>query len=467
MKNKFIDKPLGYVLVLSTLFFGACHDQSNELDQTLANNQTSKMVNFSDYVQYIETLNFEDYAAANKKMKASKPEFEKMTNHILEMYERVEVEHSYQMEDGRLCDCIPTMQQPGLRRKGGSNQLETPPAFDPSSASISYDQSATGTTVIEDNTIEYSASTAPEQVPSDNYGNKRQCEEGSIPMIRLSINRMASFSSLDDFFHKCPNSDCFLGGEPDAKRDIQRRYAYINKNTSNWGGESWLNVWKPQTPSGNNSISQQWYASGSGNSNQTVEGGWKVTSNRTPDLFIYHTTGGYQPGTGCYNLDCAGFVQTDNHWTLGRSFNTISQTNGSQYDFKMKWYKNGTSGPWWLWLEGYDKGAGRWIGYYPSELYGSGTMATNATRVLFGGEVSYDNDVSSQSLEMGSGANASDGWAKAAYQRGVAYMTTSNQNYWMSSATDVETDPSCYTLNRTNSSGSWGTYFYFGGDQCN
>ena len=466
-KNKITTNPMGYLLIFSALLFGACQDQVENLNDTTEDHQTAKMVKFSDYIQYIERLDYEKYAADHKDLQAHKLEFEKMTDHILEMYEGVEVEQSYQMEDGRTCDCIPILQQPGLRTKGQSHRLEAPPAFNPSSMPAEADPSTTDQTTTDNKPAHQPETFVLEEAPFDNHGNRRQCEEGFIPMIRLDIDRMSSFSSLDNFFHKCPNQDCFLG-EENNKRNIQRRYAYLYHNTNNWGGESWLNIWKPQTPYGQNSISQQWYAAGSGNSTQTVEGGWLVFTNRTPSLFIYHTTGGYQPGTGCYNLDCQGFVQIDNHWAMGRSFNTLSRTNGSQYDFKMRWYKNGTSGPWWLWLEGYDKGTGRWIGYYPNGLYGAGPMASNATRVLFGGEVSYDNDVSSQSLQMGSGAGAAAGWSKAAYQRAVAYTTTSNQNYWMNTATLRETHPSCYTINRINtSSAAWGTYFYFGGASCN
>src|SRR5213594_1101278 len=54
------------------------------------------------------------------------------------------------------------------------------------------------------------------------------------------------------------------------------RWAWGEQTVNNAGGDSRLNVWKPDPKPGVFSLSQHWYVGGSGESTQTVEGGWQV-----------------------------------------------------------------------------------------------------------------------------------------------------------------------------------------------
>ncbi len=472
MKSKQLKKKSGssllevlrHFLLLGMLVLFSCEQENlqEDVDNSDQDNTAQQLILFDNFLHNVENAQYETY----RENRAGSEEFSKMKAHVLNMYKDVKVTNSYEMEDGQTCDCITVLTQPSLRLQGPNSSLAPTPSFTPSSSAPTV--SKKGSEVDVSNQEESPTLTVS---LNDKYGNRRQCEQGSIPMIRLSLERMTQFSTLDAFFHKCQDPEgkgnCYLGEEFQSTRAVSRRYAYLNKSITNRGGNSWLNVWKPTTVSGNhNSISQQWYTAGSGGSRQTVEGGWLVNRNRTPRLFIYYTNANYSAGSGCYDLTCPGFVQVDNHWAMGRSFNTISQTNGSQYSFRMVWFKNGTNGPWWLWLEGYDKGAGRWIGYYPDELYGTGPMASNATRVLYGGEVT-SNTATSRSEQMGSGRKAHEGWARAAYQRQVYYYNASGSALWFNSSSEIETDPSCYTIDRIDTTDpTWGTYFYFGGPSC-
>src|SRR6185369_1026606 len=105
-------------------------------------------------------------------------------------------------------------------------------------------------------------------------------------------------------------------------------------------GNSWLNLWNPVVDKDNESISQQWYSGGSGGSTQTLEGGWQVLENKYDTkkavLFTYWTADNYDK-TGCYNLDCSGFVQVNNHWYLGGTWSSYSTTGGTQWGFEMQW----------------------------------------------------------------------------------------------------------------------------------
>jgi hypothetical protein len=94
----------------------------------------------------------------------------------------------------------------------------------------------------------------------------------------------------------------------------------------NLGGNSTLNYWNPPVNESEGeafSLSQQWYVGGTGTTLpglQTAEVGWQNYPAHYGDnnshLFIYWTADGYKT-TGCYNLDCVGFVQTDPNWVLG------------------------------------------------------------------------------------------------------------------------------------------------------
>lgn len=441
--------------LIAAMFLTSC--QQDLINPQEAEN-VSKIEAFDDFIQAATDASFEKNRAKDASQVASEEAFEKMRSHLLQMYEGINVHHSFELEDGRVCDCIPVEGQPSLTKaEGGSRYLDTPPPFTPETEAIRGALTETTKEKIKKEQI-------PVEKDTDRFGNSRKCTEGYIPMIRITLKEMTRFKTLDNFFHKCDKGDCFQGKKGQR---ADHRYAYMGDSSQdNNGGNSWLNLWRPSPSTNNFSLSQQWYSADGPSGIQTVEGGWQVYpnlyGNTRPNLFIYYTTAGYSSGSGCYNLTCAGFVQTSNDWVIGSSFNTTSQTNGSQYSFRMHWYKY--AGNWWLWLEGYGRPSG-WIGYYPGSLYGSGQMADHATSVLYGGEVTATNS-GSLSGAMGSGAHANQAWGRAAYQRQVYRNNVGGGTSWMGSA-EFQPDLPCYTIDTRYSTGStYGRYFYFGGPSC-
>jgi len=244
--------------------------------------------------------------------------------------------------------------------------------------------------------------------------------------------------------------------------DGTHRWAWGDQNVDNKGGDSILNVWKPNPSPGVFSLSQQWYTGGSGGSLQTVEGGWQVFPNKygtsNPALFIFYTPNNYS--SGCYNHDCSAFVQVNNTWVLGGSISPQSTDGGTQYIIRMQWQLY--QGNWWLFV----KGSGDYIavGYYPGSKFNGGQLTKNAQWVKFGGET--DSDDSGKAGQMGSGKFASAGWSHAAYQRTIYYIDTSLVSHWTNLAAHQPT-ASCYTIDlHNNTGGAWATYFYFGGPKC-
>jgi hypothetical protein len=411
------------------------------------------LVPFTDFLRDVTTANPHVWLSRPESRVKTPEAFEEMRRHVLSLYRGVHVAHSF-MLDAQPFDCIPVAEQPTVRQlrlrkiKTPPPPLETPPTL--GSADVGQPAEPPLQT---------------EQV--DPFGNAISCDQETIPMRRVTLEQLTRFGSLREFFQKGPDGAGRLHSAvmPKAIPGVHKYalgFQYVNNN----GGGSWLNLWNPSV--GQNQIfsnSQQWYADGNGGTiptKQTVEGGWvkyptHFGSNSV--LFIYWTPDGYT--TGCYNLECAGFVQTNSSWMLGSSFPNYSTSGGAQYEFQIQWQLY--QGDWWLYLQ---KGGGTLdtIGYYPGTLYGSGQLSKYATLIEYGGETSNPTGSTGPFPPMGSGAFASAGYQYAAYQRLIHYFDTSGASQWPILDAFQPTS-SCYTSAPTpaSSGGSWGAYVFFGG----
>ncbi|KAG6603291.1 hypothetical protein SDJN03_03900, partial [Cucurbita argyrosperma subsp. sororia] len=120
-------------------------------------------------------------------------------------------------------------------------------------------------------------------------------------------------------------------------------------------------------------------------------------------LFTYWTSDAYQV-TGCYNLLCPSFVQTNRRIAIGAAIAPTSSYNGAQFDISLLVWKDPKNGNWWL-----EFGSGVMVGYWPAFLFTH--LQSHATTIQFGGEV-----VNSRAwgfhtaTEMGSGHFAGQGF---------------------------------------------------------
>ncbi len=378
--------------------------------------------------------------------------FVEMKAHVLELYRGVTARNSFVGPDRQIVDCVPIEQQPGLRPPGrprGEISHDVPRSADAA-------REVRGGIDLSRSRLSEDISLKPGE--RDQLGNEIFCQVATIPIERLTLERVATYRNLAAFLSK-------NDGEKDPNRpadDSDHYYARGVQFVDNLGGDSWLNVWSPNVSAGRMSLSQHWFVTGDGDTKQTIEGGWQVmpakwkTDNAA--LFIYHTTKGYADKSGCYNIECSGFVQIANNIYLGRGFSHYSSIDGDQWGFNLQW-KRHTDGNWWLFY----KGPGDYIavGYFPSSLYGDGGLASKATKIAFGGE-----DTGKPSaLEMGSGRKASEGWQKAAYQNMIFYIDMNTTSQW-AQLDKYESNPECYTADVHNIYGNWGTYLFFGGPKC-
>jgi hypothetical protein len=287
---------------------------------------------FDAFIKEVEEVSYADMSAAGRSgAVTSAASFDQMRSYVLELYRGVKVEHSFRTDEGYF-DCVTVDSQPSVRALGGTGIATPPPP------------TTSGPAVQEKSRNAASPLTLGLK---DAYGNAISCVDGTIPMQRLSLDRLTRFASLSAFLAKQPSSTEGRAGTPEGvvDQDTPHKYAHAYQSVANHGGNSWLNLWDPD---GYFSLSQQWYVAGSDSDNslQTAEGGWV----KYPDkfgahsvLFIYFTPDNYgkkdptKPTLGCYNLDCKAFVQTNKNWALGGAFSNYSTYGGQQYEFQEQW----------------------------------------------------------------------------------------------------------------------------------
>jgi hypothetical protein len=64
----------------------------------------------------------------------------------------------------------------------------------------------------------------------------------------------------------------------------------------------------------------------------------QLYGDNSPRFFTYWTTDAYQT-TGCYNLLCSGFVQTNSRIAMGAAISPTSGYKGGQFDISLLVWK--------------------------------------------------------------------------------------------------------------------------------
>jgi hypothetical protein len=416
-----------------------------------SNNNTKGIISFSDFYNSIQFAKEEQFKSEVGKKMAKEDTFSDMRTYLIGHYKEVEVVHSFMDENGSVFDCIPIEKQPALKNLRQS-VAKAPDLPELQSKSDSK----------EDRYIPNIGSTTSSNL-KDKFGNDMVCPPGSIPVRRITLEELGRFESLENFFQKGPGGS---GKPPAVMSSIEaevaatHKYAHAYQNVNNLGGHSFLNTWAPLINTSRQqifSLSQHWYVGGSGSTLQTAEVGWQVYpqkySNSYPTLFIYWTADGYNR-TGCYNLDCSAFIQTNRSVTIGGTIGNISIKNGSQYDKEVAFYLS--QGNWWLYIGG--TSSSNAIGYYPTSIYRNGALASKASSIDYGGET-----VGTTSWPpMGSGEFANTGWQKAAYQRNISYYPTTGGAV-DANLTVSNPSPGCYTAIVTKYNPPWNETLWFGG----
>ncbi|KAL4015939.1 hypothetical protein IC575_023548 [Cucumis melo] len=341
-----------------------------------------------------------------------------------------------QSPDGDLIDCVITHQQPAFDHPllKGQKPLDLPER--------PYERSSSG---------EESSETFQLWSMSGEF-----CPEGSVPIRRTTENDMMRASSVQRFGRKVRRRirrDSSSSGHEHAVGFVSGEEYY--------GAKGSINVWAPRvTNQYEFSLSQMWVISGSfGDDLNTIEAGWQVSpelyGDNYPRFFTYWTSDAYQT-TGCYNLLCSGFVQTNNRIAIGAAISPTSSYNGGQFDISLLVWKDPKHGNWWL-----EFGSGVLVGYWPAFLFTH--LRSHASMIQFGGEVVNSRASGFHTAtQMGSGHFAGEGFGKASYFRNLQVVDWDNSLIPLSNLKVLADHPNCYNIqggiNRV-----WGNYFYYGG----
>jgi len=399
----------------------------------------AEFVPFRNFIDQTATANADNYLGQPASKVKDAAAFEEMRQHILNMYQGVDVNHSFVLDSAHY-DCVPTMQQPAVR-KYGIKKLASPPDSVPAKAS--------------DSNIDLTSSLDHEN-QFDAFGNSTHCEDDTIPMRRITLETMTRFQTLQQFFQKSPAEQA-PQQEGKLGPGAAHKYSYAYQWVNNLGGNSNLNIWSPYVNTSLGevfSLSQEWYVGGSGSGTQTEEVGWVVYPAMFGDeyshFFIFSTPDDYN--TGCWNNSCGDFVQTKDAGLLGARFNPTSSTLGRQqieFSSEYQLYK----GNWWVSYNG------TFFGYYPGSMYKGGQNTKHAQLIEYGTE----GVGTTVWPPEGSGDWPSKGWEYAAYQRDIFYINTAGKGVWASLTPDIPS-PNCYSIGGPFSgSGDWTVYFYEGG----
>ncbi|XP_047313237.1 uncharacterized protein LOC124916548 [Impatiens glandulifera] len=299
------------------------------------------------------------------------------------------------------------------------------------------------------------------------HENGQRCPKGTVPVRRSTVADVLRAKSLYNFGKKTRNSfPLSLRPDPpevlDSGNGHEHAIAYTGASEEVYGAKATINVWDPSIQEVNEfSLSQIWVLSGSfdGSDLNSIEAGWQVSpelyGDSRPRLFTYWTSDSYE-ATGCYNLLCAGFIQTNSRIAIGAAISPVSSSDGSQFDITILIWKDPKLGNWWM-----SFGDNTLVGYWPVELFTH--LADRATMVEWGGEVVNSRpDGLHTRTQMGSGRFADDGFGKASYFRNLEVVDSDNS---LSSVRDISIlaeNTNCYNI-KSSYTKEWGTHFYYGG----
>ncbi|KAK9292916.1 hypothetical protein L1049_021224 [Liquidambar formosana] len=297
------------------------------------------------------------------------------------------------------------------------------------------------------------------------HQNGKRCPKGTVPIRRSTVHDVLRAKSLFDFGKKQRGVPLARRGDaPDVASGNGHEHAIAFTGTSQevYGAKATINVWDPSIQVVNEfSLSQIWILSGSfdGSDLNSIEAGWQVSpelyGDSRPRLFTYWTSDSYQ-ATGCYNLLCSGFVQTNSRIAIGAAISPVSSVSGSQYDITILLWKDPKLGNWWLGF-----GDNTLVGYWPAALFTH--LSDHATMVEWGGEVVNSRaNGGHTSTQMGSGHFAEDGFGKASYFRNLEIVDSDNSLSSAQGISILAENANCYDI-KSSYNNEWGTHFYYGG----
>ncbi|XP_031255684.1 uncharacterized protein LOC116113666 [Pistacia vera] len=227
------------------------------------------------------------------------------------------------------------------------------------------------------------------------------------------------------------------------------------------GAQGDINVWNPNVDLEDDyTTAQIWLKGGPGDRLESVESGWmvnpKLYGDKRTRFFTYWTADGYET-TGCFDLTCTGFVQTDSEVALGASIDPISSRGGPQYQITIGITLDPNLGNWWL------KYNNKVVGYWPANLFS--LLKHNAILVEWGGQVFSPSVKKTPHTKtaMGSGEMANALLGNACFIKNVRIIDNSLQLKYPEWVATWGDEYYCYNVFNDVKDYRDGPIFFFGG----
>ncbi|XP_056852442.1 uncharacterized protein LOC108845320 [Raphanus sativus] len=224
------------------------------------------------------------------------------------------------------------------------------------------------------------------------------------------------------------------------------------------GAEAWISLHSLTVQNNQYSKSQIWLENGPRNELNSIQVGWAVHPRLYGDtrtrFTMYWTADGYK-NTGCYNIQCPGFVIVTRIPWIGIAFPRTSIYGNVSVTFTPQVFQDGLSGNWGL------KVVNEVIGYWPKELFTH--LNNGASLVRFGGNTFMAPD--GISPPMGNGHFPVIDFQKSSF---FLHVKVRNSNYQLLDIEDRKTRSysdsyQCYRLSYWGYARSNGVSFSFGG----
>ncbi|KAK1285923.1 hypothetical protein QJS10_CPB20g00471 [Acorus calamus] len=329
----------------------------------------------------------------------------------------------YQSVDGDIIDCVDIYKQP---------------AFD---HPLLYNHTIQRRPSAYPNGVE--AETTEKKIHQPWHLNGR-CPEGTVPIRRTQKSDLMRAISLKNFGKKYPEGIRYSQIVDDVRNDDDvgrgHEHAVVTTNEDKYfGGKADIGVWNPRVYGKDFSLAQIWIVKKKDSTRSKLDG-WT---------------------TGCYNLECSGFVQVSSKYVIGGAISPLSVYGGHQFHITFNIFQDVETGNWWL------QQLNTLLGYWPGSL--DPKFAGGADYVEYGGEivdsgVAYGTGGPHTSTEMGSGHFPGEGEGKAAAFSKLQVMDEDDSGF--KSPQDLTTYsrmPYCYDISLRKTTSNWGVFFFYGG----
>nr|CAD1842692.1 unnamed protein product [Ananas comosus var. bracteatus] len=237
---------------------------------------------------------------------------------------------------------------------------------------------------------------------------------------QIPFERFSNAEESNENYHSSSDDDLLPGSHYELA-------IYETYKGEYYGTKAKINLWDcPDIKSNQRSSAIIWVANDHWMMNM-MGAGFHVYPrlyNDTKLHFFAAWTADNDKSTGCYNLQCKGFVLVNAHvLTPGDVVGPVSTYNGPQYYMTISIKKDFRTGDWFLYRE--DLGNAQIIGYWPKSLFTN--LDNSANIIAWGGHVTYKKK--ERGPPMGSGHYANELEGKAAFMKNLEIFDEKGESH--------------------------------------